>query len=808
MRISTCCLMLLAIAVPTIGAAQFFPPLREIEAPGWDRGGEDDLFGYALAMDGPQLIVGIPGAPTSNAPGQGMVEVYAPVLGGWTLIQRLLPAQNDADEKFGDAIAVSGDDLVVGSWDAGFGDSQAPGSVHVYRRDGGQWQAVARLVAPDIDAADGFGSAVAVQGDWLAATAPGYDDETGVRGAVFLYRRNGAGWSFVQRILGDDLSRAGGFGCTMAMGGDRLYVTDCLGDSATRQNTGAVYWYQLGDSAATPRGQVSVANVGSGDFYGYALAATPTHVAIAALDGGPQSPSPDRVYVFGREGDGHVLQLERLLPLFAVNIHLAADRLLVTGPTCPSLTSPGLGISCVRRFDRNGANWSETSSYLQQPEVGYQGFGFSIVADAKTIHVGNPFRDVAAGPSSGAVSTFDVDMPGNLPTTLELPAGLWRFPFNTVVDGDLMVTTDSRIGTPDQFNEGTAWVFDIANGDSQLLTRIDNPEPYTYERFASDAGIVGNRLVLSSLRRVPGGSSIVLRTYQRNGAAINFIDEFDVFSLPQLSEVSLSTGFQMSGDRLALSGTVVTARGRSPRIVVLLRQGNSWQLEALLLPPAQDEEVAINFSRMVMQGDRIALLRGEIRQLPAEPRAWAAFVYRRTGTVWNLETTLRPLVDDPPATVLADIAISGDEIALSTWDTLQSFLRTRIHTFGFDGMQWQRLQRIEAPAGIDEFGRQLSIANGLLAVESFPLTTISGNFVTPLRLYRRDGAAWNPAGMFLPALAATGQGRLADFSNPLLLPDGQLFAAGDRDGPGVTTHGHGVIFRFNALDPLFGNGME
>lgn len=781
-------------------------PVREIAAPAWDRGGEDDLFGYALALDGQALIVGIPGAPTTSAPGVGMVEVYTPSMSGWQLGQRVLPLQNPVDEKFGISLAVSADDLAVGSWDAGFGNGETTGSVHLYRRQAGLWVASVRLAAAELDAGDGFGSSLAMKGDWLAVAAPGYDDVSGVRGAVFLYLRTGTAWALVQRIEGTDSSRPGGFGCALALAADRLYVGDCLGDGV-EANTGAVFWYALGENSATLGGQLSAPDLGGGDRFGAVIAASASDVVIAASVGNANSGSTDRLYFYQRDEIGHSLLEQQPLASIALSMQLQADRLLVAGPVCASLTTPGRNISCVRRYQKSAMQWTEAAPYLQQPEVGFNGFGWAIAADAATMHVGNPFRDVAAGPSSGAVSQFALVAPELPPDRLELPASLWRFAFNTVVDGDLMLASDARLGVPDDFNEGVAWLFDISQPAAQLLQRIEAPEPYSYERFASDVGIAGDHIVLSAFRRVPGGTTVVLRSYQRNGTALDFIDEFDLFSIPELAGLSFGTSFRISNDRLAMNGSLRTSRGRLPRLAVLRRVGSSWLLEALLQPAAQEEQQVINSSRLAMHGDRLAVLLGEIRSPPAEPRAWVVFVYRRNGTSWTLEQEVRPAADDPPATLLLSLALQADELALATGDVLQNALRTRVHTFRFDGANWLPSGRIEAPAGVSEFGRQLDIEQGSLVVESFPVGTLNENFVTPLRLYRADGANWFAAGSFLPQTAPAGQGRIFDFGVPRL-SDGRLFVGGRREGPGVTTHTHGVMFEFDVLDPLFASGLE
>ena len=67
------------------------------------------------------------------------------------------------------------------------------GSVHVYVRDGKLWTALAPLVAPDSAAGARFGDALWLDGDTLVVGAP-YDAEHGVAaGAVYVFERQRAG---------------------------------------------------------------------------------------------------------------------------------------------------------------------------------------------------------------------------------------------------------------------------------------------------------------------------------------------------------------------------------------------------------------------------------------------------------------------------------------------------------------------------------------------------------------------------------------------------------------------------------------
>ncbi len=69
------------------------------------------------------------------------------------------------------------------------------GGIHVFRPDAGTgvWEEAAHLTASDGDFGDGFGTAMAVDGNTLIVGAPGKDEG---RGAVYLFHREQSGnWS-------------------------------------------------------------------------------------------------------------------------------------------------------------------------------------------------------------------------------------------------------------------------------------------------------------------------------------------------------------------------------------------------------------------------------------------------------------------------------------------------------------------------------------------------------------------------------------------------------------------------------------
>jgi len=148
-----------------------------------------DLYGAAVAVDGPVAVVGAPG----TAHGRGAAYVFLRSEVDW-VPEAVLTAPSE--RSFGAAVAVSGETIVVGAPDAG------AGAVFVYTRsteanitddadlDYG-WVAQ-RLVSPSGTDGGAFGTAVAIDDDVIAVGAP---NESAGAGTVTVFEKRGSEWS-------------------------------------------------------------------------------------------------------------------------------------------------------------------------------------------------------------------------------------------------------------------------------------------------------------------------------------------------------------------------------------------------------------------------------------------------------------------------------------------------------------------------------------------------------------------------------------------------------------------------------------
>jgi len=115
-------------------------------------------FGSAVAVSGREVYVGQPG----NVYGPGAVYVFrADPQGVWRVATKLTRSGATNGDGFGSAIAADGNTLLVGQTKA---DSES-GLVVVLTRDGaGAWRETGTLKAPERHAGDAFGASIVVSG--------------------------------------------------------------------------------------------------------------------------------------------------------------------------------------------------------------------------------------------------------------------------------------------------------------------------------------------------------------------------------------------------------------------------------------------------------------------------------------------------------------------------------------------------------------------------------------------------------------------------------------------------------------------
>jgi hypothetical protein len=203
-----------------------------------------DQFGNAVSIDGDVILVG---AELHDALGTsaGAAYVYRAAGPDWIEEIKLLADDAAIGDKFGHAVAISGDIAVVGAY---LDDDAAAntGSVYVFRWDGA-WLEPVKLRAPDAAMDDQFGSAVCVidgpfDADLVAVGAPYADHGGATAGAAYAFHYDGIDWVATDPLVATDAVGDEELGSAIAVSSDFLLIgAPKDDDEVIGVNGGAVY---------------------------------------------------------------------------------------------------------------------------------------------------------------------------------------------------------------------------------------------------------------------------------------------------------------------------------------------------------------------------------------------------------------------------------------------------------------------------------------------------------------------------------------------------------------------------------------
>jgi hypothetical protein len=260
-----------------------------------------DGFGIAVAVYGDTAIVGayLDNLPDGGGDDGGSAYVFVRSDGVWTEQAHLFAPDAAAGDLFGAAVALSGDTAAIG---APIDDSQT-GAAWVFVRTGAGWAPQARLRASDREAFDAFGNAVAISGDTVIVGTWLDDTEVFDQGSAYVFTRSGSTWSEQQHLLASDGDFGDWFGNAVAIAGDTALVGAWLDDTAAGENAGSAYVFVRSDGVWSEQAHLVPSDGAPLDFFGNAVAlAGRTAVVGGYLDDSPNAVDRGSAYVFMRSG--------------------------------------------------------------------------------------------------------------------------------------------------------------------------------------------------------------------------------------------------------------------------------------------------------------------------------------------------------------------------------------------------------------------------------------------------------------------------------------------------------------------------
>jgi hypothetical protein len=278
-----------------------------------------DYLGQSVAIDGNYVVVGAffedggDGDPRTSA---GAAYVFHRTgLNTWDAGVKLVAGDAQADDVFGNSVSISGDYIVVGAFfeDGGDGDPRPDaGAAYVFHRTGvNTWDAGTKLVAPDPQANDSFGSSVAVAGDYVIVGANhengGDGDPLFDAGAAYVFHRTGTNsWDAGTKLIAPDPQRGHAFGGSVALSGDHAIVgvqNGAGGAGGVIPGAGVAYlFHRTGENSWDAGTKLLAPDAQESDAFGASVALSGSDAIAGSLyeDGGDNDPIPDTgaAYVF------------------------------------------------------------------------------------------------------------------------------------------------------------------------------------------------------------------------------------------------------------------------------------------------------------------------------------------------------------------------------------------------------------------------------------------------------------------------------------------------------------------------------
>ena len=491
-------------------------------------------FGYSVAIDGENIVVGSDGDDILGRVSQGSAYLFSRNYGGadnWGQRKKLTASDGAAYDYFGTSVSISGDTLAVGKAD--ISDFEDPGAVYVYQMNSGganNWGQVKKIGPPS--GATQFGRFVSICGDMLAVcksaepaylfsrnsggmdnwglcgSLPAEDDAAYGRsiclsgstvlvgdfsygsspsacGAVFVYDLS-RDWKD-RKLRVDANPQAGdGMGHSVSQWQEFTAVGVPWKDPGGRTDAGAVIIYKRNSSTAADA-WVAVKTIlpsdsSALDYFGFSVSLSDGYLAVGAIGDDDLGTNSGAVYIFSRNwgGPDNWGQVEKLTASGGTAYDMFGSAVSLNGDTV-AVGAPDKGPGMVFLFKRNqgGADrWGQIRSLDFAPAQDGDSYGYALSLLGDTLAVGAPYQTWESEiPESGVVHIYYRNIGGS--ENWGRAFSRYGVDANGRFGNSVSLWGDSlAVGAPTSTNWGRVYIFDrnAAGADAWGCTAwIENP---------------------------------------------------------------------------------------------------------------------------------------------------------------------------------------------------------------------------------------------------------------------------------------------------------------------------------------------
>ena len=366
---------------------------------------EGDDFGDAVAINGNTVVVGSPDN-SAGGPESGAAYIYTKQGEKWIKQVKLIDTVSSSEDEFGYSVAITDKTAVVGSrQDDRRGINT--GSVYVYTSltdDKGEtrWDKQSVLTADDAAIGAQFGHAVAVDKDTILVGAHGMDDAGVDSGAAYLFARTSDVWNQQAKITGEGIATGDLFGYSVAIDEELVVV----GAHGANREAGAAFIFVRDNATWRQQAKLEANDSTPGDAFGYSVAIHQQTVIVGAPKNDVVGTDAGAAYIFVKQGNEWIQQAKLIAADAAIGdqfgIAVATEKdTAIVGAWLDDIAEPEIGAApdagSAYAFVRQKGNWSQQTKLIADEPSVEAHFGLAVALNDLAIVVGAPDRATEEG---------------------------------------------------------------------------------------------------------------------------------------------------------------------------------------------------------------------------------------------------------------------------------------------------------------------------------------------------------------------------------------------------------------------------
>jgi len=394
----------------------------------WEDSGQES-FGTAVAIDGLHFAIGEPLADVtvSGVSQTDRGRTFSYLMQGAEFAAVAARTGGAGAARMGSSVALHADWLVVGAPGEDINNSIDAGAAYVFHRDrpaAGAWGLMQKLTDEPAAANMRFGAAVAVDAQWLMVGVPG-----GHRVKAFFREEQitpeALPWVNSISLSAGDPSNA--LGTCLAMEDGLLIAGAPMQDVGGNMDSGAAYVFERNTSAIDSWGLLATltpTDPAAGDAFGTSVALSESRAALGSpLDNNGEGVDAGSVYLFernqgGANGWGQFLKITN-------NLQVAGDEMgrsvalrngyLLTGlPRAETAAGTDAGRALLLGRNQGGANfWGLVKTFSASDGTAQSRFGTAVAINSDHAVIGAPFADPRGLVNTGTAYIYSRNWTGS-----------------------------------------------------------------------------------------------------------------------------------------------------------------------------------------------------------------------------------------------------------------------------------------------------------------------------------------------------------------------------------------------------------